>query len=232
MAPTSLPASGSEEQNAPSLTSPASPNICGHHSPICSGVPFDTTATAARVEPTSDSPIPASPQHSSSTAVTKPSPDSSKNCVAKKSSEYSPIFAASWRTGQGVCSRSSHSAAAGRITPAAKSCTQSRISRRSLLSSRENPGVGSLMLPNSNILPDARKPKPTAIQKKFIPNDTRLRRHGQAIPEVAHSAQRFLLLSPEGCTSAQDGCAFGVATATQKPHPRGRPKRAREPLVG
>src|SRR6185437_6401229 len=151
MAPTSLPASGSDEQNAPSLTSFPSPNICGHHSPICSGVPFDTTDTAASVEPTSDSPIPASPQKSSSTAVTKPSPDSSKNCVAKKSSEYSPTFAASWRIGHGVCSRSSHSAAAGRITPAANSCTQSRISRTSLLSSRENPGVGSVMLPNSNM---------------------------------------------------------------------------------
>src|ERR1700727_2100075 len=151
MAPTSLPASGSDEQNAPSLTSLPSPNICGHHSPICSGVPFPTTATAARVEPTSDSPIPASPQNSSSTAVTKPSPDSSKNWVAKKSSEYSPIFDASCSNGHGVGSRSSHSAAAGRITDAANSCTQSRISRRSLLSSRENPGTDSLMLLDSNI---------------------------------------------------------------------------------
>ena len=157
------------------MTSAPSPNICGHHSPICSGVPFDTTATAARVEPTSDSPIPASPQNSSSTAVTKPSPDASKNCVAKKSSEYSPIFAASCRMGQGVCSRSSHSAAAGLITCAANSCTQSRISRRSLLSSRENPGVGSLMLPKSNMSSGARKPKPRVLKEKFIPNDFALR---------------------------------------------------------
>ena len=32
---------------------------------------------------------------------------------------YSPIFAASWMIGQGVSSRSSHSAAAGRMTSAA-----------------------------------------------------------------------------------------------------------------
>src|SRR6185437_12750413 len=155
MAPTSLPASGSEEQNAPSFTSLPSPNICGHHSPICSGVPFDTTATAASVEPTSDSPIPASPQNSSSTAVTKPSPVSSKNCAAKKSSEYSPILAASWRIGQGVCSRSSHSAAAGLITAAANSCTQSRV---------------SLMLPKSNMLSSARKPEPRGHLRNFIQN--------------------------------------------------------------
>src|SRR5690349_165667 len=171
MAPTSLPASGSEEQNAPSLTSAPSPNICGHHSPTCSGVPFDTTATAARVDPTSDSPIPASPQNSSSTAVTKPSPDSSKNCAAKKSSEYRPTFVASCRIGHGVCSRSSHSAAAGLITSAAKSCTQSRVSRTSLLSSRENPGVGSLMLPKSNIAPGAGEPAPEDIEEKFRRNE-------------------------------------------------------------
>ena len=102
--------------------------------------------------------------------MTKPSPDSSKNCVAKKSSEYSPILAASWRIGQGVCSRSSHSAAAGLITSAANSCTQSRISRRSLLSSRENPGVGSLMLPKSNILSGARKPGARGHSREFIQN--------------------------------------------------------------
>ena len=39
--------------------------------------------------------------------------------------------------GQGVSSRSSHSAAAGRTTPSAKPCTQSRMSRWSWLSSRE-----------------------------------------------------------------------------------------------
>src|SRR5271169_2090457 len=49
MAPTSLPASGSDEQNAPSLTSPGLPNICGSHSPICSLVPLLATAVAATV---------------------------------------------------------------------------------------------------------------------------------------------------------------------------------------
>src|SRR4051812_11359672 len=40
--------------------------------------------------------------------------------------------------GQGVSSRSSHSAAAGRTTPSAKPCTQSRMSFWSWLSSSEN----------------------------------------------------------------------------------------------
>ena len=82
IAPTSLPASGSEEQNAPSFTSPGPPNICGHHSPICSGVPLATTATAASELPTRESPIPASPQNSSSNAIGMPSPDPSMYCCA------------------------------------------------------------------------------------------------------------------------------------------------------
>jgi putative hemolysin len=36
---------------------------------------------------TMDSPMPASPQNSSSNATGMPSPDSSKNCAARKSSE-------------------------------------------------------------------------------------------------------------------------------------------------
>src|SRR4051812_2548391 len=49
-----------------------------------------------------------------------------------------PIFAASWISGQGVSSRSSHSDAAGRTTLAAKPWTQSRTSRWSWLRSIEN----------------------------------------------------------------------------------------------
>src|ERR1700749_2213744 len=210
MAPTSLPASGSEEQNAPSFTSAPSPNICGHHSPTCPGVPFNQTAPAPGEEPISDNPIPASPQNSSSTAVTKPSPDASKNCVAKKSSEYSPIFAASWRIGQGGCSRPSHSAAAGRITSAANSCTQSRISRTSLLSSRENPGVGSLMLPNSNMSPGAGKPKPRVIKEKFIPNDRTLRLPGQATPAPPAAPPALLAVIRMNSSGDRDGGSLGA----------------------
>ncbi len=141
--PTSLPAPGSEAQNAPSLTSPASPNISGSHSPICSGVPLLATATAARVLPTRDSAMPASPQNSSSKAIGMPSPLGSSHWLEKKSSEYSPILAACSRIGQGVSSRSSHSAAAGRITSSANPCTQLRISRRSGPGSRENPAGAS-----------------------------------------------------------------------------------------
>src|SRR5262245_32198436 len=74
IAPTSLPASGSDEQKAPSFTSPGLPNICGSHSPICSGVPLPLTATAARQVPTSASPMPASPQKISSKATGVPRP--------------------------------------------------------------------------------------------------------------------------------------------------------------
>ncbi len=144
--PMSLPASGSEAQNAPSFTSSALPNISGSHSPTCSGVPLLATATAASVLPTRDSAMPASPQNSSSKATGIPSPLGSSHCPVKKSSEYSPILAASCRTGQGVCSRSSHSAPAGRITSAAKPCTQSRISRTSGPGSRENPGLAGGVL--------------------------------------------------------------------------------------
>src|SRR4051794_31448591 len=51
--------------------------------------------------------------------------------------------AASWITGQGVSSRSSHSSAAGRTTPSAKPCTHSRMSFWSWLSSRVNFGSPS-----------------------------------------------------------------------------------------
>ncbi len=87
IAPTSLPASGSEEQNDAVLRSPGEPNICGAHSPICSGVPLPATAAAASVVPTMARPMPASPQNSSSIVTGSPSPVSSKLCVAKKSRE-------------------------------------------------------------------------------------------------------------------------------------------------
>ena len=136
----SEPASGSEAQNAPSLTSSTVPNICGSHSPTCSGVPLADSAAAARPVPTMDRPIPASPQKISSNATGMPSPLGSNHCWAKKSIEYSPTLAASWMTGHGVSSRSSHSAPAGRMTDRAKSCTQSRISRRSSpISGRKSP---------------------------------------------------------------------------------------------
>ena len=79
--------------------------------------------------------MPASPQNSSSNAIGMPRPVGPSHCSPKNSSEYRPILAASSRIGHGVCSRSSHSAAAGLITFAAKPCTQSCISRR--------PGPGS-----------------------------------------------------------------------------------------
>ena len=87
MAPTSLPASGSEEQKAASLKSPGVPNISGTHSPTCSGVPLELTAAAARVVPTMERPMPASPQKSSSIVTGRPSPVGSKLWVAKKSIE-------------------------------------------------------------------------------------------------------------------------------------------------
>src|SRR5271169_6643524 len=146
MAATSLPASGSEAQNAASLMSPGPPNICGSHSPICSLVPLDDRATAASELPTMDRPIPASPQNSSSNATGMPRPVGPSHCSPKNSSEYRPILAASSRIGQGVSSRSSHSAAAGLMTSLANSCTQSLVCRTSSDNERENPLTGSLGL--------------------------------------------------------------------------------------
>src|SRR6516165_6817460 len=146
MAATSLPASGSEEQNAASLTSPGPPNICGSHSPICSLVPLDDSATAASELPVSDRAMPASPQNSSSKAIGMPRPVGPSHCSPKNSSEYRPILAASSRIGHGVSSRSSHSAAAGLMTFAAKPCTQSCISRRPGPGSRLNAGVSGALL--------------------------------------------------------------------------------------
>src|SRR5438270_13467316 len=57
------------------------------------------------------------------------------------------MFAASWMIGHGVSSFSSHSAAAGRMTFSAKSCTHFWIWSWSSLRSREK----SLMLPKSNL---------------------------------------------------------------------------------
>jgi hypothetical protein len=87
IAPTSDPASGSDEQNAATFRSPGAPNICGSHSPTCSSVPLARTDAAASVVPTIASPMPASPQNSSSIVSGMPRPVSSKLWVAKKSSE-------------------------------------------------------------------------------------------------------------------------------------------------
>jgi hypothetical protein len=60
--------------------------------------------------------MPASPQNSSSLTIGSVNPVGSAQNWASPSKPYSPILAASWITGQGVSSRSSHSAAAGRAT--------------------------------------------------------------------------------------------------------------------
>lgn len=87
MAPTSDPASGSEEQNAPSFGSSAVPNISGSHWPSCSGVPLPARAAAARPVPRIDSAMPASPQNSSSNTVSMPMPVGSAACWANSSGE-------------------------------------------------------------------------------------------------------------------------------------------------
>ncbi len=77
MLETSEPASGSEEQKAPTLGSSAVPKHCGTHSPSCSGVPEAKIPATARVVPKIDIPIPASPQKSSSLTIGKVSPEGS-----------------------------------------------------------------------------------------------------------------------------------------------------------
>src|SRR3954454_8841090 len=94
-------------------------------------------ATASEV-PMIAMPMPASPQKSSSLTTGIVSPVGSRKNWASPSKPKRPIFAASWMIGQGVSSRSSHSAAAGRTTPSAKPWTQSRMSFWSWLSSSEN----------------------------------------------------------------------------------------------
>src|SRR6516225_70179 len=172
MAATSLPASGSEEQNAATLTSPGPPNICGSHSPICSLVLLDDSATAASELPVRDRAMPASPQNSSSNAIGMPRPVGPSHCSPKNSSEYRPILAASSRIGHGVSSRSSHSAAAGRITDSANPCSQSRVSTRSLPSSSENPGLTAPpMLPKGNMMVPVAGASGAGGARDFLPND-------------------------------------------------------------
>src|SRR5882757_1184765 len=138
MAPTSEPAPGSDEQNDARSGSSGVPNICGSHSPSCSGVPLAASDAAASPVPRIDNAIPASPQNSSSNTVSVPMPVGSAAWVANNSMEYRPTLAASWMIGHGVSSRSSHSAAAGRTTVAANSWTQSLTWITSSDSSREN----------------------------------------------------------------------------------------------
>src|SRR5690242_18636158 len=121
MAPTSDPAAGSEEQNDASSGSSGVPNICGSHSPSCSGVPLADRDAAAKPVPRIDNAMPASPQNNSSNTVNIPRPVGSAAWVANNSMEYRPTLAASLMIGHGVSSRSSHSAAAGRTTSAANS---------------------------------------------------------------------------------------------------------------
>ena len=97
----------------------------------------------ASVVPMIDMPMPASPQNSSSLTIGSVSPVGSAQNCASASKPYRPILAASWITGQGVSSRSSHSAAAGRTTPSAKPWTQSRMSLWSSESSSENEVSGA-----------------------------------------------------------------------------------------
>ena len=87
IADTSEPAPGSLTARAPRRTSVSVPNIAGAHSTTCSKVPLATTAAAARVVPTIDSPMPASPQNSSSMTIGSESPVSSSRALAKKSRE-------------------------------------------------------------------------------------------------------------------------------------------------
>jgi hypothetical protein len=99
-------------------------------------------ATASEL-PMTAMPMPASPQKSSSLTIGSVRPVGSAQNWASDSKPYRPIFAASWMIGQGVSSRSSHSAAAGRTTPSAKPWTQSRMSFWSWESSSENDGASS-----------------------------------------------------------------------------------------
>ena len=87
----------------------------------CSGVPLPAIPEAASPDPMIAMPMPASPQNSSSTATGSVRPVGSEMAFIRKSTLYSPIWAASSTIGHGNSSRSSHSWAAGRTTSSAKS---------------------------------------------------------------------------------------------------------------
>ena len=78
---------GSDEQNAATFGSLMVPNICGTHSPTCSGVPLAASDAAANPVPRMASAMPASPQNISSKTTIMPSPEGSAVCSANNSIE-------------------------------------------------------------------------------------------------------------------------------------------------
>jgi hypothetical protein len=114
---------GSDTQKAARAIFSGVPKHCGTHSAICSGVPLPKIPATPRVVPKMASPMPASPHAISSMTTARRFRWGRRNMLAMKSSEYSPIVAASSMIGHGVSSRSSHSWAAGRTTFSAKSWT-------------------------------------------------------------------------------------------------------------
>ena len=84
---TSLPASGSLTQNAPSWIFSGVPKHCGTHSPICSGVPLAMMPDTASVLPKIASVMPASPQHISSITTGQVRPVVSATALAPNSME-------------------------------------------------------------------------------------------------------------------------------------------------
>ena len=140
IAPTSLPASGSEEQNAPSLRSPGVPNICGD--PLADLLVGAVGADAGGGQRGADDREPdagVTPEqllHRDREA--EPGLVEAPGSRRSRRSRGRP-WRPPRRTGQGNSSFSSHSAAAGRTTSAAKVCTQSRRSRWSW--PRSNEGV-------------------------------------------------------------------------------------------
>ena len=84
---TSLPASGSLTQNAPSWIFSGVPKHCGTHSPTCSGVPFAMIPETASVLPKMASVMPASPQAISSMTTGQVRPVGSATAFAPNSIE-------------------------------------------------------------------------------------------------------------------------------------------------
>jgi hypothetical protein len=84
---TSLPASGSLTQKAPSWTLSGVPKHCGTHSAACSAVPLATMPDTASVLPKIASVMPASPQHISSLTMGQVRPVGSAKAFATKSAE-------------------------------------------------------------------------------------------------------------------------------------------------
>jgi hypothetical protein len=145
--PTSLPASGSDGAEGGRASRRRVPNICGSPLPdLLARAVADQRDGRQRAAPTRDSAMPASPQNSSSNATDDAEPARLERLLGEEvervEADLGRLFD-EWATERLLTLVPFGSRRAGSRSPRT-SCTQSRMSRRSSLSSRENShrGIG------------------------------------------------------------------------------------------